>query len=123
VVPNIWFRCVGIEIFDTKSDHCVYYKHDGGHFLVISLYVDDMLFFGNEKDLIHDLKSQLSTQFDKDLGVAKYILGVDIRRDGENQNILLIYSKFVNSMIQHFHVADYRPLSVTISMGTKLSIE
>jgi hypothetical protein len=36
----------------------VYYKHDGGHFLVITLYVDDMLVFGNNGDVISDLKYQ-----------------------------------------------------------------
>jgi len=52
----------------------VYYKYDGGHFVVISLYVDES-FFGNNKDVICDLKSQLSTQFDiKYLGATKYIL-------------------------------------------------
>jgi hypothetical protein len=83
----------------------VYYKQDGVHFLVITLYVDDMLFFGNSKDVICDLKFQLSTQFDmKDLGVAKYILGMEIRRDREraNKNIWLSQSKYVNSVLQHF---------------------
>jgi hypothetical protein len=37
----------------------VYYKHDSGHFLVITLYIDDMLFFGNSKDVISDLKSHI----------------------------------------------------------------
>jgi hypothetical protein len=75
----------------------VYYKHDGGHFLVITLYVDDMLFLGNNKDVIHDLKSQLSAQFYiKDLRDAKYILGMEIRRDKENIKFWLRQSKYVN---------------------------
>jgi hypothetical protein len=68
----------------------VYYKHDGGHFLIITLHVDDMLFFGNNKDAVHDLKSQLSTQFDmRDLGAIKYILGLEIRRDRANIKLWL----------------------------------
>jgi hypothetical protein len=50
---------LGLGFLISKSNHCVYYKQDGGHFLVITLYVDDMLFFGNSKDVICDLKSQL----------------------------------------------------------------
>jgi hypothetical protein len=81
---------LGLGFLRSKSDHCVYYKHDGGHFLVITLYVDDMLFFGNSKDVICDLKSQLSTQFDmKDLGATKYILGMEIKRDRENIKALV----------------------------------
>jgi len=43
--------------------------------------------FCNSKDVIHDLKLQLSRQFDmKNLGTTKYILQVEIRRDRENRN-------------------------------------
>ena len=72
----------------SKSYHYVYYKHDGCNCLVITLYVDNMLIFGNNKDVTSDLKSQLLAQFDmKDSGVAKCILGMDIMRDGVKKKI------------------------------------
>lgn len=78
----------------------MYYKQDGGHFLIITLCVDDMLFFGNRKDVIRNLKSQLSAQFNmKDLGVAKYILGMEIKRDKANRNLWLSQSKYVNFVL------------------------
>jgi hypothetical protein len=71
----------------------MYYKHDSGYFLVITLYVDDMLFFGDSKDVIDDLKPQLPAQFHtKDLGVAKYILGMEIMRDRVNIKLWLSWS-------------------------------
>ena len=58
----------------SKSDHCIYFKSDGDGFLVIALYVDDMLFIIKGKGLIAELKSQLSAKFEmKDLGAARYI--------------------------------------------------
>ena len=57
----------------SKSDHCVYYKSKNGHILIIALYVDDMLFIGNGKIIISDLKSHLEAQSEmKDLGAAIY---------------------------------------------------
>jgi len=68
----------------------VYIKNDSnsdGH-AFITLYVDDMLFFGNTKDMIHDLMSQLSKECNmKDLEATKYILEMDIRRDRKNINL------------------------------------
>ena len=62
-----------------------------------------MLFFGNSKDVFCDLKSKLSRQFDmKDLGVAKYILGMENKRERENRNLRLSQCKYVNSMLQPF---------------------
>lgn len=49
-----------------------------------------MLFIGNDNGMVVDLKSQLSSSFEmKDLGVARYILGIEINRDRENRKIWL----------------------------------
>ena len=46
------------------------------------LYVDDILLVGSDKEIIHDLKTHLSSKFDvKDLGAANYILRMEIKRD------------------------------------------
>ena len=102
----------------------MYYKHGSSHLLVITLYVDDMLFFGNSKDVICDLKSKLSTQFDKkDLGVEKYILEMEIKRKRANRKLWLGQSKYVNYVLQCFHMTYCKTLSVPISMGTKILVE
>lgn len=102
----------------------MYYKHDKHHFLVITLYVDDMLSFGNNKDAICDLKSRFSTQLDmKDFQAAKYILGMEIKREGENRKLWLIQIKYVNYVLWCFHMSNCKPLSVPIYMGTKLPVE
>jgi hypothetical protein len=72
----------------SKLDHYAYYKQDGDHFLFITLYVDDIMFFGNSKDVICNLKSQFLVQFDmKGLGDTKYILWMEIKRDRLNKRI------------------------------------
>jgi hypothetical protein len=48
----------------SKEDHCVYFKLIGDHFIYLVLYVDDMLPIGNKKEIIHDVKNQLSSKFD-----------------------------------------------------------
>ena len=62
---------MGLRSLISKPNHCVQYKHNGGPFLVITIY-RDMLFFGNNTNIIHDLKCHLLAQFDmKDLGDEK----------------------------------------------------
>ena len=62
-------------------------KQVGDHFINIVLYVDDMLLIGNNKDVIKEVKSQLSSKFDKkDLGDANFIMGMEIRRDCAKKN-------------------------------------
>jgi hypothetical protein len=52
------------------------------------LYVDDMLLVGNNMDVIKEVKSQLSSKFDmKDIDVANFILGMEIKRDCANKKL------------------------------------
>eukprot|EP00253_Pinus_taeda_P027996 PITA_27996 len=72
----------GLGFTRSKADHCVYFKLIGDRVFYLVLYVDDMLLVGNDKEIIQDLKTQLSSKFDmKDLGAANYILGMEIKRD------------------------------------------
>ena len=58
----------------------MYFKLIGDHVIYLVLYVDDMLLVGNDKEIIQDLKTQLSSKFDmKYLGATNYILGMEIK--------------------------------------------
>ena len=63
------------------SDFCVYSKSFGLDYVIICLYVDDMLIFSTNIALVNETKLFLSSQFDmKGLGEADVILGVKIRK-------------------------------------------
>jgi hypothetical protein len=65
-----------------KVDHYIYSKEEGGRFIYVALYVDDMLLIRNNMDAIKEVKKQLSSKFDmKDLAATNFILGMEIKRD------------------------------------------
>ena len=70
----------------SQFDHCVYFcKLPNGSFIYLLLYVDDMLIASKRKVEINKLKTQLNKTFEmKDLGEAKKILGMEIKRDEAN---------------------------------------
>ena len=64
------------------EDHCVNIKHSNIGFIILSLYVDDILIVGSDKKLINVTTKWLSSNFKrKDMGEASYVLGVKIFRD------------------------------------------
>jgi hypothetical protein len=74
----------------SKVDHYIYSKEEGGCFIYVALYVDDMLVIGNNMDAIKEVKRKLSSKFDmKDLGATKFILGIEIKRDRAAINLWL----------------------------------
>jgi hypothetical protein len=106
-----------------KVDHCVYSKEEGGSFIYVSLYVDDML-VGNNMYTIKEMKNKLSSKFDmKDLGATNFILGMEIKRDREIRNIWLNRWKYIETILKRFNMHDYKLVKVPIPMGEKLTAE
>jgi len=72
-----------------EADRCVYYRYGGGSRIILWLYVDDILIFGTNIDVINEVKSFLSKSFDmKDLGEADLILNINLIK-GDNGITLL----------------------------------
>jgi hypothetical protein len=91
--PRMWYKkfdtyVLRLGFTRSKMDHYVYLKLIGDHLIYLVLYVDDMLLIGNNKEIIQDVKTQLSSKFDmKDIGVVNFILGMKIKRDRENRKL------------------------------------
>ena len=67
----------------TSADPCVYFKRfPGDKFIILLLYVDDMLIVGQDSKIISNLNKNFFSSFDiKDLGPAKQILSMEIARE------------------------------------------
>ncbi|RVW95606.1 Retrovirus-related Pol polyprotein from transposon TNT 1-94 [Vitis vinifera] len=61
-----------ITSFDFKEniiDQCIYLKFSGSKFIILVLYIDDILLASSDMELLHETKRFLSSKFDmKDLG-------------------------------------------------------
>ncbi|KAI1005121.1 hypothetical protein K3495_g3097 [Podosphaera aphanis] len=77
-----WYECISNSLkakgFETTTfDPCVFVHPT--EIVFISIYVDDILIFGPDNDFRQHLKTSIGNDFDcKDLGDAKYILGLKI---------------------------------------------
>ncbi|KAK9723642.1 hypothetical protein RND81_05G015100 [Saponaria officinalis] len=78
--------------------------------VIVCLYVDDMLIFGTNMDVINDTKSFLSSRFDmKYLGEADVILGIKITRT--KYGLSLDQSHFVEKILKKFDCFDCAPVN------------
>eukprot|EP00253_Pinus_taeda_P027181 PITA_27181 len=127
--PRMWYQKFDTFIWGhgftrSKSYHYAYFKLIGDRVIYLVLYVDDVLLVGNDKEIIQDLKTQLSSKFDmKDLGAANYILGMEIKRGRAKRKIWLNQRKYVETMLQRFNMQDSKQVKVPIPIGVKLSNE
>jgi hypothetical protein len=107
------------------SDHCVYFKKlENGSYIILLLYVDEMLVKGcNMKD-INVLKNKLANSFAmKDLGASKKILGMRITRDRKNHNLTLSQGEYIEKVLERFRMHNEKPISKPLANHFKLTKE
>jgi hypothetical protein len=63
----------------------------GDRFVILVLYVDDILLIGDNIELVRSTKSFLSKSFDmKDLSAMHYCLDIKLKRDGNIERCGLV---------------------------------
>ena len=107
----------------TNSDSCVFVKRfSDDDFIILLLYVDDMLIVGHDANKIKSLKNELSKAFAmKDLGSAKQILGMQITRDRKNKKLWLSQEKYIEKVLERFNMSTCKPVSTPLAGHFKLS--
>jgi len=68
----------------------MYYRYGGGEAIMLCLYVDDILIFRSNLNVIEEVKKLLSSNFDmKDLREADVIPNIKLIREGDGGLTLL----------------------------------
>ena len=103
----------------------VYFKSlDNESYIILCLYVDDMLVARSNMDHIKGPKFQLAHAFTmKDLGAAKQILGMKICRDRKNKTLMLSHADYVEKLLQHFSMERAKVVSTPLPDHLKLTKE
>ena len=83
--------------------------------MILLLYVDDILIASNSKSEVEKLKSELSREFEmKDLGAAKSILGIEIKRDKKRKLLNLSQELYLKKVLERFRMSNSKPVTTPI---------
>jgi hypothetical protein len=106
-------------------DYFIYFnKLDNGSFIILLLYVDDMLFVGSKMKNINEIKYKLENSFSmKDLGTIKQILGMRITKDRKNIKLFLCQSEYVEKVLKWFNIKNENLLCTPFPSHFKLTKE
>ncbi|KAG9446257.1 hypothetical protein H6P81_012385 [Aristolochia fimbriata] len=128
--PRQWYLkfdrfMLDIGFARSNADHCVYLQRfNDGDYIILTLYVDDMLVAGTNMKKIDDLKKRLANQFlMKDLGEAKQLLGTQITRDKKKKKLWLSQEGYVKKVLERFNMHESKAVTTTLGSQFKLSKE
>ena len=93
-----------------QIDKCVYRKDSEEGPVILAIYVDDILIFGSNMNVVNQFKIQISNAYKmKDMGEIKSFLGIEITRDRSQLSIFVSQHKYLTKVLNKFGMFDCNP--------------
>ena len=109
---------------ENTVDHCIYLKVSGSRFMILVLYVDDILLASNDLGMIYETKKYLKNNFDmKDMGEATFVIGIEIYRDRSRGLLGLSQEAYIKIVLKRFRMEGCKAQNVPMTKGDKFSKE
>ncbi|KAJ0392461.1 hypothetical protein P43SY_002015 [Pythium insidiosum] len=104
-----------------RSDQCVFVRRDGEDSVFLVLYVDDLLIGCSSDDMADKIKMQLAEHFAlKDLGDARFVLGIEVAYDRSKGNLHICQSQFIQRLMEKFGQESASPVRNPNVVGQRL---
>ncbi|KAL0435109.1 UNVERIFIED_CONTAM: Retrovirus-related Pol polyprotein from transposon RE1 [Sesamum radiatum] len=102
--------------------HCLFFKRSDSCFIVLLVYVDDILLTSSSTTEIYAVKTYLDHLFTiKGLGPAKYFLGLQLARS--DHGLLVTQTKYLTDILDDENLMDAKPASTPLLPGFKFCHE
>ncbi|KAK1414482.1 hypothetical protein QVD17_30227 [Tagetes erecta] len=121
---HTWYQRFTVSLLDigykqSHADHSLFTYQNGGKFVAILIYVDDVVITGNDEDKIKRTKDHLNTTFSiKNIGPLKYFLGIEVARTGDG--VVLSQHKYAMDVLTDCGQLGCRPSSFPMEQNLKL---
>lgn len=104
----------------SKSDYSLFTRSQGDSFIALLVYVDDIIIASNDSAAVSRLTQFLNSQFRlKDLGAAKYFLGLEIARN--STGISVSQRKYTLEILEDSGLLAAKPVAFLMEANLKLS--
>jgi hypothetical protein len=101
-------------------DNSLYIKSEGDDLLVVSVYVDGIIFGCNNNHVFQWFSNSTQTEFEMSMiGELSYFLGLQINQSSEG--LFISQEKYLKEMLKMFHMDDSSSVSIPMVVGWKLS--
>lgn len=105
-----------------QTDPNIYTRHVGATYLILGLYVDDILFPGSHLHVLQSTKQQLAYAFSfTDGGELSYCLSIQVNRDHSKGIITLSQAKFVAEILHKYNMAECNGTPIPLAPNNKLT--
>ncbi|KAK6160335.1 hypothetical protein DH2020_003716 [Rehmannia glutinosa] len=100
-------------------EHALYIKNKDNDVLIVCLYVDDLIFTGNNIGLFQEFKKAMTKEFEMtDIGLMAHYLGIEIKQ--KDNGIFISQEGYTKEILKKFKMDDCNPINTPVECGLKL---
>lgn len=120
-----WYKCfssvlLGANFVQSPADNTLFVRATSTSFIVVLVYVDDLLITINDDAALAQLKDLLHSEFKiKDLGSARFFLGLEISRSSEG--IAVCQRKCALNLLEDSGLLGCKPSSILMDPNLNLT--
>lgn len=93
-------------------------REDKKGFMMVCLYVDDIIYAGTNQGILDDFKDQMMREFDTiDLGLLRYFLGLKVKQ--ESDGIFLSQESYAKELLKRFGMLRCTPINTPLNVTNK----
>ena len=105
------------------AETCLYVFRNDGQVCFLVVYIDDLLLAATTWKFMDSIKAKLSASFKmRDLGEAKYILGIEIKRNRKLQTISLFQSQYSRTVLERTGMSTCKHVWAPMAHNSQLSV-
>ncbi|CAM8971900.1 unnamed protein product [Rhodiola kirilowii] len=124
--PRQWFSKFADSLFNygfiqSPNDHYIFTLNRDNEFIILLVYVDDIVMTGTSVPLISAIKAFIHAEFRiKDLGLLKYFLGIEVARS--SSGIFINQRKYALNLLTETGLLGYKPNTTPMDIKQKLAL-
>ncbi|KAL8106255.1 hypothetical protein AgCh_029879 [Apium graveolens] len=123
---RVWFERIEAYLLaegfqQSQSEPTLFFKYNEvGKILIVSVYVDDLLYTGNDELMLKNFKTSMQKEFDmSDLGRMRFFLGIEVLQNSDG--IYICQRSYALEVIRRFNMEGSNSVRNPIVPGSKLS--
>ncbi|KAL1321588.1 hypothetical protein AAHE18_14G137900 [Arachis hypogaea] len=108
---NGFTRCI--------HEYALYVKEERGNLLFVCVYVDDLIFIGNNQIMFEEFKKVMAQEFEmSDMGLMSYYLGIEVKQIEDG--VFISQQAYARELLKKLNMLDCNPSNTPMEYGVKL---
>jgi isopentenyldiphosphate isomerase len=122
--PRAWYARLKTFLLEHRYvmgsiDKTLFTFNHGNDFLLVQIYVDDIIFGGSSHALISSFQEMMENKFQMSMmRELTFFLGIQVKQT--KQDTFVHQVKYTKDLMKKFNMAELKPLSTSMSIRTSL---